>query len=125
MARVNGTDDYILLTGTANPKLAKAIGKLLKKPVDEPITRFSDGETRVTIGQNVRRRHVFIIQPTTPPVNDHVMELILMADAAKRASASEIVAVIPYFGYARQDRKEKSRVPISSSIIASILEHAG
>ena len=118
-------NDYILLTGRANPNLARAVGKRLKKKVDEPISVFSDGETRVAIAQNMRRRHVFIIQPTSPPVNDHIMELILMADAARRGSASEIIAVIPYFGYSRQDRKEKSRVPISASVIASLLEHAG
>ncbi len=116
---------FIILTGRSNPKLAKSIGKLLKHDVHEPISVFADGETRVMISQNMRRRHVFIIQSTSPPVNDNIMELMLMADAARRASASEITAVIPYFGYARQDRKEKSRVPISASMVASTLEHAG
>lgn len=118
-------NDYTLLTGRANPKLAHAIGKLLKKEEDEPISVFADGETRIAIRQNMRRRHVYIIQPTSPPANEHIMELILLSDAARRGSASEIIAVIPYFGYSRQDRKEKSRVPISASIVASILEHAG
>lgn len=118
--------DYILLTGRANPKLAHAIGKILKKEVYEPISIFADGETRVKVIPNMRRRHVFIVQPTSPPaVNDHIMELVLMIDAAKRGSASEIIAVIPYFGYSRQDRKEMSRVPISASSVASIIAHAG
>lgn len=116
---------FILLTGRSNPKLAKSIGKILNHVVYEPISVFSDGETRVAISQNVRRRHVFIVQPTSPPVNDSIMELMLMADAARRASASEVTAIIPYFGYARQDRKEKSRVPISASVVASALEHSG
>lgn len=117
--------DFILLTGRANPKLAKQIGKILKKEVHEPISVFSNGEIRVKIKPNMRRRHVFIIQPTSSPVNDHLMELIFMIDAAKRGSASEIIAVIPYFGYSRQDRKEMSRVPISSSAVASMIENTG
>lgn len=120
-----GNDDFVLLTGRSNPKLAQAVGKLLKKTVDQPISTFSDGETRVKITPNLRQRPVFIIQPTTPPVNDSIMELILLLDAAKRSSAKEITVVIPYFGYSRQDRKEMSRVPISASVIASIIEHTG
>lgn len=119
------SEDFVLLTGTANPPLAVAIGKLLKTQVYEPITVFSDGEIRVKIPHNMRRKHVYIIQPTSAPVNDHIMELMLMIDAAKRGSASEIIAVIPYFGYARQDRKEITRVPISASLVASAIEHAG
>lgn len=118
--------EYILLTGRSNPTLAKKIGAILKKQVHDPVTIFSDGEIRVRVEPNLRRKHVFIIQPTCPPfVNDYLMELMLMIDAARRASASEIIAVIPYFGYARQDRKEMPRVPISSSAVASLLEHAG
>ncbi len=117
--------DFILLTGRANPGLAEAVGKILKVEVTCPISVFSDGEIRVRIKPNLRRRKVFIIQSTSIPVNDHIMELALMADAAKRASASEVTAVIPYFGYARQDRKEMSRVPISSSAVASLLINAG
>lgn len=118
-------DEFILLTGTANPELAHAVGKKLGIEVSNPITTFSDGEVRVRIQSNLRRRTVFIIQPTSAPVNDHIMQLILMADAARRASATEIVAVIPYYGYSRQDRKEMSRVPISSSVVASMLVAAG
>lgn len=118
-------DEFILLAGRANPKLAKDIGKILKHEVYEPISVFSDGEIRVQISPNMRRRHVFIIQPTSPHVNDHLMELIFMIDAAKRSSASEITAIIPYFGYARQDRKEMSRVPISSSVVANMIANVG
>lgn len=118
-------NDYILLTGTANQPLAHAIGKILKKPVDYPISKFSDGETRVKIPHNLRQRCVFIIQPTSPPANEHIMELIFMIDAAKRASAKEITTVIPYYGYSRQDRKEMPRVPISSSVVARMLEASG
>lgn len=118
-------DEYILLAGSANPNLAKAIGKELKMQVHEPVTLFADGEIRVRIMPNLRRRKVFIIQPTAPPVNDYIMELLFMIDAAQRGSASEVVAVIPYFGYSRQDRKEMPRVPISSSVVAGLLVHAG
>lgn len=115
----------ILLTGRSNPKLAKDIAKLLKTEVYEPISVFSDGETRVKIPVNLRRRHVFIIQPTSPHANDNVMELIFMIDAARRASASEIIAIIPYFGYSRQDRKEMPRVPISAAVVASMIQNTG
>lgn len=120
------TSDYILLTGTSNTKLAKKIALSLKKEVYEPVKRFADGEIRVIIPTSVRGKHVFVIQSTSPPcVNDYFMELLLLIDAAKRASASEITAIIPYFGYARQDRKEIPRVPISSSVVARTLENAG
>src|SRR5437763_468701 len=108
-------DDFILLTGRSNPALSRSIGKILGVAVSEPISIFADGEIRVRIAPNLRRKIVFIIQPTSMPVNDHLMELIFMIDAAKRASSSEVVLVIPYFGYARQDRKELPRVPISAS----------
>ncbi len=117
--------DVILITGRSNPKLAKNIGKLLHKVVHEPVSVFADGEIRVRIPENLRRRHVFIIQPTSVPVNDHLMELILMIDAAKRSSANEISVVLPYYGYSRQDRKEMPRVPISSSAVASMIVNAG
>ena len=116
---------YILLTGNGNPKLAHDIAKILKKPIYNPISYFSDGEIRVKVEPNMRRRHVYIIQPTAPPVNDRLMELVLMIDAVKRSSASEIIAVVPYFGYARQDRKEQSRVPISAAAVANMIEHRG
>lgn len=118
-------NNFVLLTGKANPVLAKKIGVKLSKDVYEPISIFADGEIRVKIPHNLRRKHVFIIQSTSYPVNDSIMELIFMIDAAKRGSASEIIAVIPYFGYSRQDRKEMSRVPISASAVASMIENAG
>lgn len=119
------TEDYVLLTGRSNPKLAKDIAKILGVQAHEPISQFADGEIRVRVPVSMRNRHVFIIQPTAPQVNASIMELILMIDAAKRASASEISAVIPYFSYSRQDRKEMPRVPISSSVIAQMIENAG
>jgi ribose-phosphate pyrophosphokinase len=119
------SDELVLLTGRANQPLAEAIGKILKTEVACPISSFSDGEIRVRIKQNLRRRNVFLIQATSFPVNDHIMEMVLMSDAARRANASEITAIIPYFGYQRQDRKEMSRVPISASAVASLLVNAG
>lgn len=122
---MSNKDDFVILTGRANPALAHAIGETLGVEVLEPISIFSDGEIRVRISKNLRRRMVFIIQPTSTPVNDHIMELLFMIDAARRASSEEITAVIPYYGYARQDRKEMSRVPISSSVVASAITNAG
>ncbi len=116
---------YSLFTGKSNPELAYNIAELLGKELFHPISVFSDGEIRVKLPENVRRHHVFIIQPTCTPVSDSLLELIFMIDAAKRSSADEITAVIPYFGYARQDRKEMPRVPISASVVANILENAG
>lgn len=118
--------DFVLLTGNSNVPLARAIGKILGKPVHNPITTFSDGENHVQIPVNIRRGKVVIIQSTCPPaVNNHIIELLLMIDAAKRASAEEILVIIPYFGYARQDRKDRPRVPISSAVIARAIEYAG
>ncbi|MBI4080834.1 MAG: ribose-phosphate pyrophosphokinase [Candidatus Levybacteria bacterium] len=118
-------NDFVLLSGRANPQLARDIAHILRKELYEPVSVFSDGEIRVKIPPNLRRRHVFIIQPTSPPVNDHLMELIFMVDAAKRSSAKEVTVVIPYFGYSRQDRKEMPHVPISSSVVASMITSAG
>jgi ribose-phosphate pyrophosphokinase len=116
----------VLVTGRSNPPLAHAIASILRKEIYEPVSVFSDGEIRVKIPPNLRRRHIFIIQPTAPPVvNDHLMELIFMIDAARRSSAKEITVVIPYFGYSRQDRKEMPHVPISSSVVASMIMNAG
>ncbi len=122
---MSGNNGFVLLTGTANLKLAQDIAQILGKPADETVTVFADGEKRIIIPENLRRREVFIIQPTCPPVNDSIMELLLMIDAAKRSSASEITAVIPYFGYSRQDRKDRSRVPISAALMAGLIEYAG
>ncbi len=118
-------ESYVLLSGSANPKLAKDIAKILHQELHEPISIFSDGEIRVKIPVNMRRKHVFIIQPTSNPVNDHIMELVFLIDAAKRSSAREITVIVPYYGYARQDRKEMPRVPISSSLVAQFIQDAG
>ena len=121
----NGIENLVLLCGNGNQKLATDIGKIVGQPVTNPITYFSDGEIRVKGIPNLRRRSVFIIQPTPPPVNDRIMELLLMIDAARRASAKEITAVVPYFGYSRQDRKEQPRVPISAAVVANMIRAVG
>lgn len=114
-----------LLSGSSNLPLAKNISKFLKKEIFYPITKFADSEIRVNIPKNLRRSNVFIIQPTSVPVNDNLMELLLMIDAAKRASANEITAIVPYFGYSRQDRKDRPRVPISASLVTQLIKTAG
>lgn len=119
------TADPILLSGRAHTGLARDIAKILKLPLYEPISIFSDGEIRVRIPENMRRKHVVIIQPTAPRVNDSIMELLFMIDAARRSSANEISVIIPYYGYSRQDRKEMPRVPISSAVVARTLEFNG
>ncbi len=122
---MSDTEGFILLTGTANLKLANDIAKILGQNVDETVTEFADGEKRIVIPENLRKRKVFIIQPTCPPVDSNLMELLLMIDAAKRSSASEISVVIPYFGYSRQDRKDRARVPVSAALVAGLIEYAG
>jgi len=115
-----------ILTGTANPELAKNIGKYLNVPLsDILVSRFSDGEIKIKIQENVRGKDVFIIQPTCPPVNDNLVELLILIDAAKRASANRITAVMPYYGYARQDRKDQPRVPITAKLVANLITAAG
>lgn len=115
-----------LFYGNAHPELAREIAEYLDIPLSKTIVSpFPDGETLVEIQESVRGEDVFIIQPTCPPVNNNMMELLLMIDAAKRASARRITAVIPYFGYARQDRKVKPRVPISSKLVANLITTAG
>ena len=115
-----------IFSGNANPELAKKISKFLKVPLgDATVSTFSEGEIRVKINEDVRGRDVFIVQPTCPPTNNNLMELLIMIDAVKRASARRITAVIPYFGYARQDRKDQPRVPISAKLVANLLESAG
>ena len=117
----------MLFTGNANPALAQEIAGHLGIELGKAMVgRFSDGEATVEIRQNVRARDVFVVQPTCAPTNDHVMELLIMVDAIKRASARRITAVIPYFGYARQDRRPRStRVPISAKVVANLLETVG
>ena len=123
----NFDSDFLVFTGNANPSLAEEIVKSLGTALgDVQVGRFSDGEVTVEIKQNVRARDVFIVQPTCAPTNENVMELLIMVDALKRASAERITAVIPYFGYARQDRRPRStRVPISAKVVANLLQTVG
>ena len=116
-----------IFTGNANPDLAREIAENLGTTVgDAVINRFNNGEVQVMINESVRGKDIFIVQPTCGPiVNDNVMELLIMADAFKRASASHITAVIPYYGYARQDRKARGREPITAKLMADLLECAG
>ena len=118
--------DLKLFTGNANRPLAEEIAQYLHVPLgDAEVSRFSDGEVFVQVNENVRGTDVFIIQPTCPPVNDSLMELLIMIDAFKRSSAHRITAVLPYYGYARQDRKVQGRMPISAKLVADLLEAAG
>ncbi len=115
-----------LLTGNASKGLAKEVAEYLGIPVCETtITSFSDGEIMVQIDENVRGSDIFVLQSTSTPVNDNIMELLLLTDALKRASAGRITAVVPYYGYARQDRKVQPRVPISSKLVADLITVAG
>ena len=119
-------DQLKIFSGSANRPLAEAIARYLKKPLGEVLlTRFPDGESFVKINEDVRGRDIFVIQPTCSPQNDNLMELLLFIDAAHRASADRITAVIPYYGYARQDRKDEGRVPISAKLVADMLQAAG
>ncbi len=118
--------DYIIFAGNSNPILAKSIADYLGRPLGgAKVKRFSDGEIQIEIHENVRAKDVFVIQSTSFPVNDNLMELLLMVDAFKRSSAKRITAVIPYFGYARQDKKVAPRVPISAKLAADLLTTAG
>ena len=115
-----------VFSGSANRELAERICQYLGVPLGQAtISSFPDGETYVKIEENIRGRDVFIIQPTCPPTNQHLMELLIMVDAARRASADRITAVIPFFGYARQDRKDQPRVPITAKLVANLLYASG
>lgn len=115
-----------IFTGRAHPTLAQEIcGNLGVAPGHVALYNFSDGENYVQVDENVRGADVFVIQPTSPPVNDNLLELLIMLDAFKRSSASRVTAVIPYYGYARQDRKDKPRVPITSKLVADLITAAG
>ncbi len=117
--------DIKLLSGNVSNYLKEEIAKFLNiKPTELEVSRFNDGEIKVQIKENIRGHDIFIIQSTIPPA-DNLMELLLLIDAAKRASAARITAVIPYFGYARQDRKDQPRVPISAKLVANLIERAG
>ena len=115
-----------LLTGNANPALAEAISKHLGVSLGRAkVGRFSDGEVQVEISDNVRGRDVFLLQPTSAPANDNLMELLILGDACKRASAGRVTAVMPYYGYARQDRKAAPRAPITAKMVADLLTAVG
>ncbi|MFO7155474.1 MAG: ribose-phosphate pyrophosphokinase [Pseudomonadota bacterium] len=118
--------DFKVFSGNSNPKLARDICAYLGRPLSAAsVDRFSDGETSVEIGENVRGVECFVVQSTCTPTNDHLMELLVMIDALKRASAASITAVIPYYGYARQDRKVAPRTPITAKLVADLLTAAG
>ena len=117
---------FCLFSGNANPELAAEIARVLDTPLGEArVTHFSDAETFIEIRENVRGLDTYIVQPTCQPVNDNLMELLIMCDALRRASAASITAVIPYYGYARQDRKVAPRTPITSKLVADLLVTAG
>ena len=120
-------DHMTLFTGNANPRLAEAVANSLRLPLGKvTVGRFSDGETQVEVIENVRGRDVYVIQPTCAPTNDHLMELLVMTDAMRRASAARVTAVLPYMGYARQDRRPRSaRVPITARLVANMIQTAG
>lgn len=119
-------DKLVVVTGNAHPDLARNICKYLKiKLTHCLIGKFSEGEIRVEIKENVRGKDVFVVQPTCPPVNESLMELLILIDALRRASAKRITAVMPYYGYARQDRKDQPRVPITAKLVANLITVAG
>ena len=122
----NMSYELLLISGNSNRPLAEEIAKYLNQRLaDVVIKKFSDGEISVKINENIRGKDVFIIQPTSAPANDHIMELLLTIDAVRRASAKRITAVIPYYGYGRQDRKPEPRVPISARLVADIIQVTG
>lgn len=125
MVKLRG-QELKIFTGNGNPELAREIcAKMNVAPGNAVVTRFSDGEINVQIVDNVRGMDVFVVQPTSHPVNRHLMELLIMIDALKRASAARITAVLPYYGYARQDRKVQPRVPITAKLVADLVTTAG
>ncbi|RMF32095.1 MAG: ribose-phosphate pyrophosphokinase [Chloroflexi bacterium] len=120
------SNELVLFTGNANPALAAAIAAELGVPLGKArVDRFPDGETRVQIRENVRGRDAFVIQPTCPPVNEHLMELLILIDALRRSSAGRITAVVPYYGYARQEKMTIGREPITAKLVADLLMTAG
>jgi len=119
-------DRIVVLSGNAHPALARAVGEALGiEPCKATVGRFPDGEIDVKIYDDLRGCDVFIVQPTSPPVNDHLVELLLLLDTCRRASAGRMTAVIPYYGYARKDRKDEGRVPISAKLVANMICTAG
>lgn len=119
-------EKLMIFSGNSNPKLAKSICEALSISLgDVFVGKFSEGEIQIRIKQNVRGKDVFIVQPTCPPSNDNLMELLILIDALTRASAGRLTAVIPFYGYARQDRKDQPRVPITAKLVANLLTKAG
>lgn len=119
-------NNFKIFCGTSNVPLAEAVCKYLGVPLGKAeIRRFSDGELSTAIDESVRRCHVFVLQSTCPPTNEHLMELLILTDALKRASATSVTAVIPYYGYARQDRKVKPRAPITAKLVADLITTSG
>src|SRR6186713_3533924 len=115
-----------IFSGSAHRELAGRIAEYCKVPLgDATVDSFPDGETMVKINENIRGRDVFLVQPSCPPTNQNIMELLIMVDAARRASAARITAVLPFFGYARQDRKDQPRVPITAKLVANLIVAAG
>src|SRR5437588_2164316 len=120
------TKALMIFAGTANPDLARSIaGELGVRLSACEVERFPDGETSVRLDEPVRGREVFVVQPTAPPVNDHLVELLAFADACRRASAARTTAIMPYFGYARSDKRDRQRVPVAASMVADLLQAAG
>ena len=120
------TGDLKLFSGSAHPELCREMADVIGVPLGRAcLKRFSDGEVSFQIDENIRGTDVFVVQPTSKPVDEHLIELCVMIDAFRRSSAARITAVIPYYGYARQDRKDKPRVPISAKLVANLLEAAG
>ncbi len=118
--------DFVVFAGNSNKPLVKEICEYLHMPLGKcEVGKFSDGEIQIEIAENVRGREVFLVQSTSTPVNDHLMELLIMIDAARRASAASITAVVPYFGYSRQDRKVAPRTPITARLVADLITSAG
>jgi ribose-phosphate pyrophosphokinase len=121
-----GGAEIKIFAGNSNPLLADSVARILEMPLGKArVSRFSDGETMVEVGESVRGLHTFVLQSTSPPVNESLVELLVMVDALKRASAGEITAVMPYYGYGRQDRKVAPRAPISAKLVADLLTAAG
>ena len=124
--RDGGSDEIKIFAGNSNPGMAEAVGRHLQTSLGKSrVQRFSDGEVWVEIDESVRGLHTFVLQSTSPPANENLMELLVMVDALKRASAGEITAVIPYYGYARQDRKVAPRAPITAKLVADLISAAG
>jgi ribose-phosphate pyrophosphokinase len=119
-------DEWSLFAGSAHPKLAAAIARELRMPLGtSTVQRFPDGELLVELQETVRGREVFLVQPTCPPVNDHLVELLAFADACRRAAAARVTAIVPYFGYARADKRQGRRVPITASMVADLMQSVG